>query len=244
MREHRLVRRPAARAHRLEQRGVEPAAMLVRALEVHVRRPAQVRSRLEHGRVAAAGIDPDVEDVGLPAELPAAARGTARAGRDELGLGPQVPLLDSPPVAEDLRHVLDDALVEEQRPARAAVERHDRHAPDALAREHPVGPVGDHVEEPVRAPRRDPAHVVPDGVQRLCPEPVLVERDEPLLGRPEQRGVLAPPAVRVLVAERDLRDEGADSFRCAMIFGLASQTVSPAKCATSGTKRPSSSTGL
>ena len=35
-----------------------------------------------------------------------------------------------------------------------------------------------------------------------------------------------------------------DSFRSAMIFGLASQTVSPAKCATSGTKRPSSSTGL
>ena len=29
-----------------------------------------------------------------------------------------------------------------------------------------------------------------------------------------------------------------------MIFGLASQTVRPAKCATSAMKRPSSSTGL
>ena len=34
------------------------------------------------------------------------------------------------------------------------------------------------------------------------------------------------------------------SFRSAMIRGFASQTVSPAKWATSGTKRPSSSTGL
>jgi len=32
--------------------------------------------------------------------------------------------------------------------------------------------------------------------------------------------------------------------RCSMIFGFASQTVRPAKWATSGMKRPSSSTGL
>ena len=40
MRQHRPVRRRAAGADRLEQRGVEPAAMLVRSLQIQVRRPA------------------------------------------------------------------------------------------------------------------------------------------------------------------------------------------------------------
>ena len=34
------------------------------------------------------------------------------------------------------------------------------------------------------------------------------------------------------------------ALRCSTIFGFASQTVRPAKCATSAMKRPSSSTGL
>src|SRR6266511_3725471 len=117
-----------------------------------------------------------------------------------------------PPVAEDGGHVLDDALVEEQPRARAAVERHDRHAPYALAREHPIRPVGDHVVETLRAPGRDPADEVPDGVERLVPEPVLVERDEPLLGRPEERRVLAAPAVGIFVRESYRAHKGAHSL--------------------------------
>ena len=63
----------------------------------------------------------------------------------------------------------------------------------------------------------------------FCAEPVLVERDEPLLGGAEQRGVLAPPAVRVGVADRHLgqqrarRGEVGDDLRVRLPHGLAGE---------------------
>ncbi len=51
--EHGVVRRPPARAAALEQRGLEPAAMLVRAFEIERGGPGEIglRTRLEHERV-------------------------------------------------------------------------------------------------------------------------------------------------------------------------------------------------
>src|SRR5206468_11680847 len=124
-RQHRLVGWGTARRDRLQQRGVEPAAMLVRALEVELRRPPELRSRLEHRRVAAARVEPDVERVGPLAEGGAAAPAAAGARREQLRVAPQVPLLDPTARAEEPRHVLDDGLLEQERLAAGAVERHD-----------------------------------------------------------------------------------------------------------------------
>src|SRR5216117_514854 len=67
-----------------------------------------------------------------------------------------------------------------------------------------------HVEDALLTPGRDPAHVVPDGAERALAQPVLVERDEPLLGRAEQRRVLAAPAVRIRVRQGMLGRQRAD----------------------------------
>ena len=72
--QHRVVGRAAARAAAFQQRGMEPAAMLVRAFEIHhlvgaavmLRRMPQGREMLrvfQREGVGRAGIEPDVEDV-------------------------------------------------------------------------------------------------------------------------------------------------------------------------------------
>ena len=63
VRQHRVVGRAAARAAAFQQRGMEPAAMLVGAFEIEDGRPFQVRPLLQHEGMRGAGIEPDVEDV-------------------------------------------------------------------------------------------------------------------------------------------------------------------------------------
>ena len=62
--QHRLVGRAAARAAGFQQRGMEPAAMLVRAFEIKRGRPVQLRPLLQHESVGRAGIEPHLDDVG------------------------------------------------------------------------------------------------------------------------------------------------------------------------------------
>ncbi len=66
VRQHRLERRPAARADGFQQRGMEPAAMLVRAFEIEIGRPGQA-ARLQHEGVGRAAFEPDIDDVASPA---------------------------------------------------------------------------------------------------------------------------------------------------------------------------------
>ena len=63
VRQHAVVGRAAARAAALEQRGMEPAAMLVGALEIEIGRPLEVGIALEREDVRRARVEPDVEDV-------------------------------------------------------------------------------------------------------------------------------------------------------------------------------------
>ena len=209
------VRRAPAGAHGFEQGGVEPPAVLVRALQVHVRRPAQLGVLLQDGRVAASGVEPDVEDVGLLPERAAAALPARGPGGEQLRGRAEVPLVGALAGFHPRGDVLDDRLLEEDRAAGLAVERHDRDAPHALARDRPVGSVGDHVRDALLAPRRDPLDGREGGERLLAQGPGvpaprrLVERDEPLLGRPEERRVLAAPAVGIRVGERHLGDQRA-----------------------------------
>ena len=64
VRHHRVIGRAAARAACLEQRGLEPAAMLVRAFEIEVGRPFEIGPLFQHERMRRAGIEPDIENVG------------------------------------------------------------------------------------------------------------------------------------------------------------------------------------
>ena len=71
---------PSAHQHR----ALEPAAVLVVALEVEVGRPAQFRVDGQHGLVARARVEPDVEDVLLALERRPAARRAREPGRQEV----------------------------------------------------------------------------------------------------------------------------------------------------------------
>ena len=63
MGEHRVERRAAARAAAFQQRGLEPAAMLVGAFEIERGRPFQIGALLQHEGMGRAGVEPDVENV-------------------------------------------------------------------------------------------------------------------------------------------------------------------------------------
>src|SRR5947199_405186 len=84
----------------------------------------------------------------------------------------------------------------------------DRHAPEALARDAPVGAILDHQRDPLLAPLRVPLNVM-NLLQGLLTKALVVHRDEPLLGRAEDHRVLAAPAVRVRVRDRLAREEDA-----------------------------------
>ena len=89
------VRRLAADRDRGEERGVEPAAVLVGPLEVEVHRHAEA-PLLGDRRPGHARVPPHVEDVLLAAELGLAALRARRALR-EVGGRVAVPGLDRPP---------------------------------------------------------------------------------------------------------------------------------------------------
>ena len=79
-----------------------------------------------------------------------------------------------------------------------AVEHRDGHAPDALAGNAPVAAVTDHAGHTVMAPGRLPLHTV-DGLVNILLEGV--NGAEPLLGGTEDDGMMAAPAMGILVGD-------------------------------------------
>ena len=95
-----------------------------------------------------------------------------------------------------------------------ADENRQRHAPGALARQHPIGLVHDHALDPVLAGWRRPARALDrvgrDGAKGLAALRVgerPVHRQEPLRRVAEDHRRLRAPAVRILVLEPAARDE-------------------------------------
>ena len=91
-------------------------------------------------------------------------------------------------------------------------EHRDRHAPGALARDHPVGAAVDHAGDAVLARGRDPLGVV-DRFQRAIAQGVvlarnvLIHRNEPLRRVAEDHRLLRAPGMRILVLEAAARDD-------------------------------------
>jgi len=179
---------------------VEPAAVLVGALEVQVRGPPQALAQTQHRLVARSRVEPDVEDVALAVELAAAACGAGEARGQELLDRALVPGV-RPVLREHVRRLLREGGREDGLAAFHAVHGGDRHAPRPLARDAPVGPVGQHGVDPVLAPRRHPLHAM-DRVESPRPQVSRVHGDEPLRRGKEDHRVVAAPAVRVRVGER------------------------------------------
>ena len=208
LRDDRLVRSVAVGAHRGEQRALEPTAVLVGALEVHVRRVLQLGTVLADGLPGDAGVPPHVEDVLIGLEVMAAALG-ADAGLAQVALGS----VGEPGVGALLVEELDDGVergvVHDLLAAVGAGVAGDRHAPVALAADAPVGTLLDHGTNAVGGMGRIPLDVLADLFASLLAQTGLVHRDKPLVGSTEEHRVLAAPAVRIAVRDLLLEDQGA-----------------------------------
>src|SRR6267378_1005224 len=122
--------------------------------------------------------------------------------------------------------MIDDRLVGDGFRATRAIEDGNRHAPNALARDAPIGPALEHVAHAIDAPRGNPLHtldLLQRGLaQRSCfrsfdkilsevaavPSVLIlldnsarsaVHRDEPLRRRAKNYRIMAAPAVRITV---------------------------------------------
>ena len=224
-----LVGRLAKRARAQQKRALEPTAMLVGAFEVHIGRPTQViglGAVLQHAHVRHARLPPYVKDIFLGHNVSAAALRAARAlGQVFLGL------LREPCVGafgvEQVDNRVEGLFGRNGLAAARALEHRNRHAPAALARDAPVGTIGNHGTNAVHAPLGDELHVVVNLVERSLAQTRIVHRDEPLVSRAENNGLMATPAMRVAVHDVDMSDERAllaqplDDLRVGLVGGKA-----------------------
>ena len=117
---------------------MEPAAVLVGAFQIQRRRPLQVVAAFQHERMRAAGIKPDIENVGDLLEVIgviAVAKKSRWVG-SEPGVGAFC--------LESVDDAVHDALVAKRLAAFLVDEYRDRHPPGPLARYTPIGAGFDH----------------------------------------------------------------------------------------------------
>ena len=177
-----------------QKRRLEPAAVLIKTLEVNGRRPEALV--LLHGSVVGrAGVEPAVQRVGFLVKVLAAAMRAGEAFGDEL-----VGVLFEPDVraklAEELGDLFDRFVRADGLAAVFAVEHGNRQTPAALTRDAPVVALADHGLHAVNAPCGQPAHIVARGARLVLER---FDRAEPLRGCAEDDRLLAAPAVRIRV---------------------------------------------
>src|SRR5262249_24788448 len=156
MRQDGHIRRAMVGDYAGQQGAVKPAAVLIRAFEIQIGRPPL--ARFQYRGIAHTGLEPDIQDVSLLLKLFTAA-GTSGAAGHQISrrfMKPDV----SVRLLNQLRHMLDDDWISKDFLTSFACEAGDRHAPDALAREAPVWPVGDHPIDAIPAPWRYPSHAI------------------------------------------------------------------------------------
>ena len=205
MRQHRLVGRVAARRRRRQQRRVEPAAVLVRALEVEVDLLAG-RQQLALGDRGPrhARLEPDVDDVVLLLErAPAARAGSGRrraaaraAGRANQASAPSRAKISATCSITSASSRSFPHFVQRN----AGIGTPQTRWRDSTSRGAPRSCRGCGSRprrDPLRAARSRPARGGAATSRRR-----RREAREPLLGGAEDDRVLAAPAVRVLVAHR------------------------------------------
>ena len=203
--EHPPVGGVAVDGHRGEQAALEPATVLVAALQIEVGRVAQA-PLLQHPGPGGAGIKPHVHGVGALAPL------RRLGGMDRWQ---QAGLIALPPhigavLGDQALDVAEGGPVEQHLAGFAVVEDGDRHTPGALAADAPVAPLAHHGLDPVAAAGRQPLHLG-DRLQGGAAE--ALHRGKPLLGGPEDGGLFGAPVVGVAVLVALLQQQGAGGLQ-------------------------------
>ena len=198
--EQAFVGRMAVNGAAGEQRGVEPAAVLVAAFEVEVGGIADVVALAQDGVVGGAGVEPDVEDVVQFFVVDEV------GGRDEIFQRQGEPCFDAVFFDDGGGFVHDVEDVRVQFARFFVLDEAERHAPVALAGDAPIGAVGNHVGEAAASPFGGEAHVL-QAIQRGLAQAGFVHADEPLRGGAVDGRAVVAPAVRVAVADGFVVDE-------------------------------------
>src|ERR1700691_424995 len=133
----------------------------------------------ENGQMRGAGFEPHVENVVFLTPLRNAA-GAFHSGRKQLLGGMRVPGVGAF-AFEKRQHMAQRCKILELRSASIAIKHNQRHTPESLPRDAPVGTLGDHLAHAIASPRRKPFYLV-DFFERFLAEASLTEADEPLLG--------------------------------------------------------------
>ncbi len=221
-----IERRAAARAAAFDQRRMKPAAVLVRAFQIHHRYPGR-RRRLRlmpasRGKCIGSSstkacVEPESNQtsqmsstffhvlVGAFAEEALARAGPCTRRRRLPASKASAMRMFTSAIVEDIDRAVRPFLAHEYR---------NRHAPGALPRDHPVGLGLDHAGDAVLAGRRHPARHLdrPERAMRAT-YPLaalsmgLIHRDEPLRRVAEDDRLLRTPRVRILMLEAAARDD-------------------------------------
>ena len=184
-----LVRSDAADGDADHEAALEPAAMLVGALDIDIGRAIELGVAIQNGDGGGTGVDPDVE--GVFAALAALRQADEVAPEGVVFFKPEVGavLLDG---VGDLQGdgVIHDGL------AFGIVENRQRDAPSALAGDAPIRTAFDGAVDAVATPSREPVHGV-DSLQGFVAEGG--DADEELRDGTEDDGGLGAPAMGILV---------------------------------------------
>jgi hypothetical protein len=210
--------------------------MLVGAFQIQIRRKMQFWAAFQHRGNECAGIEPHVQRV--PGFVIIRRIRAQQFRRIEFKPGVNAALLDALRCLfhqfQRVRVQFAGLLVSEQR---------DRHAPIALAGNAPVGPVSHHALQPRFAPIRGKPHPF-DILQGAGAQPVLLHADEPLRGSAEDDRRLVPPAMRIAVIDRAIRNSIPCAFSVSITRSLAANTCKTGEQRSVRQKRPSGPTGL
>ena len=242
MRDHVPVRRCTARADANQQRAVEPAAILVRAFEIHVRRPGRPLLAVRTARCEepesnhTSRMSFSLRHFAAPHEqfVPAGSNSSAEC----------VYQASAPSRSNQWQHVAQRREILELLAAPVAIENDQRHAPESLARNAPVRPLRDHLVHAL-APQAGVHFTLAISSRALLRGwPPSIETDEPLLGGAENHrdcgnASNADSCASVFVRRAACRAR----VKIPMTMGFASKTVLPLYSGKPSTKRPSSSSG-
>ena len=179
-----------------QEGGLEPAAMLVAAFQIHVNGPAQLRTLCSYCHMGGAAVEPNVHDIGFLVEM------VVTAFRAYSTSGQQLFSAMSPPcigafLFKPVSNSIDGSFVNQMLTALVAVENGNGHAPNTLTADAPVMAVANHVVDALLAPGGNPFYIVGNSLQCFITE--AINGCEPLGGCTEDDGVLAAPAVCILV---------------------------------------------
>src|SRR5215213_2337644 len=194
-----FVRSAAAGAAAFEQGGMEPAAMLVGAFEVDVGRPMKIVALLQNEGMGAAGFEPDIENVVDLFPIGGIIDETVQKTRMRTVCKPRIRTL----ALEDRGDLLVEPGVTKNFAARFIDEDGDRHAPGALAGDHPIRPRLDHAADAIAALRGYPVDLVNRG-ERLLAQAMrgaIAHGNEPLRGIAKDDRLLRAPGMGILVLE-------------------------------------------